>query len=31
MEMTMGRDVLLWLLAVPLGTIILLHLIGAFH
>ncbi len=31
METTMGRDILLWLLGVPLGVIILLHLIGAFH
>lgn len=31
METTMGRDILLWLLGVPLGVIILLQLIGAFH
>jgi hypothetical protein len=27
----MGRDILLWLLGVPISAIILLHLVGLLH
>jgi hypothetical protein len=27
----MARDLLLWLLGVPLGIIVLLHLVGVLH
>jgi hypothetical protein len=31
METSMARDLLLWLLGVPLGVIVLLHLFGVLH
>jgi hypothetical protein len=30
-ELDMGRDLLLWLLGVPITVIILLHLFGVLH
>jgi hypothetical protein len=30
-EEIMGRDILLWLLGVPISVIILLHLLGFLH
>jgi len=30
-EKTMARDILLWLLGVPISVIILLHLLGFLH
>jgi hypothetical protein len=30
-ELEMGRDLLLWLLGVPISVIILLHLFGVLH
>jgi hypothetical protein len=31
MEIDMARDLLLWLLGVPLSVIVLLHLFGVLH
>jgi hypothetical protein len=31
LEFDMGRDLLLWLLGVPISVIILLHLFGVLH
>jgi hypothetical protein len=30
-QQEMARDLLLWLLGVPLGVIVLLHLVGVLH
>jgi hypothetical protein len=30
-ELEMGRDLLLWLLGMPISVIILLHLFGVLH